>query len=197
MGNGKGRVGLLDWRQPAHLVRCYKGFVGSVRAVRVDEANSRVLAAGLDRFVLAHNIDSGDLEQRTFVKSQVNCLLVNPNVRRTLATAIESEDEAEQETTAEHDEASFNKLIASDSESEESANESANEQEESAQQAQQSDESDEDEFETGMRLAPLKKTSKRNRDEFVKPSRRKGGAKRPPMVMSHQTARSSKKRRAK
>ncbi|KAF7238594.1 WD repeat-containing protein 74 [Varanus komodoensis] len=55
---------------------CLKGFAGSVRAIQCHPALPLVASCGLDRFLRIHNLEHKRLEQKVYLKSRLNCLLL-------------------------------------------------------------------------------------------------------------------------
>ncbi|KAL7978167.1 hypothetical protein Chor_005154 [Crotalus horridus] len=75
VGSSHGDVAVIDLRQ-GRLVKCLKGFAGSVRAIRCHPSLPVVASCGLDRFLRLHNLHSQRLEHKVYLKSRLNCLLL-------------------------------------------------------------------------------------------------------------------------
>uniref|UniRef100_A0A8C6XFQ7 WD repeat-containing protein 74 n=1 Tax=Naja naja TaxID=35670 RepID=A0A8C6XFQ7_NAJNA len=75
VGSSHGDVAVIDLRQ-GRLVKCLKGFAGSVRAIRCHPTLPVVASCGLDRFLRVHNLQSQHLEHKVYLKSRLNCLLL-------------------------------------------------------------------------------------------------------------------------
>ncbi|XP_015272313.1 PREDICTED: WD repeat-containing protein 74 [Gekko japonicus] len=75
VGSSRGDVAVIDLRQ-GRLVKCLKGFAGSVRAIQCHPALPLVASCGLDRFLRVHNLHQKRLEHKVYLKSRLNCLLL-------------------------------------------------------------------------------------------------------------------------
>ncbi|XP_058016757.1 WD repeat-containing protein 74 [Ahaetulla prasina] len=75
VGSSHGDVAVIDLRQ-GRLVKCLKGFAGSVRAIQCHPTLPVVASCGLDRFLRLHNLQSQRLEHKVYLKSRLNCLLL-------------------------------------------------------------------------------------------------------------------------
>uniref|UniRef100_A0A2D4IQS0 WD repeat-containing protein 74 n=1 Tax=Micrurus lemniscatus lemniscatus TaxID=129467 RepID=A0A2D4IQS0_MICLE len=75
VGSSHGDVAVIDLRQ-GRLVKCLKGFAGSVRAIQCHPTLPVVASCGLDRFLRVHNLQSQRLEHKVYLKSRLNCLLL-------------------------------------------------------------------------------------------------------------------------
>uniref|UniRef100_A0A8C5RFS7 WD repeat-containing protein 74 n=1 Tax=Laticauda laticaudata TaxID=8630 RepID=A0A8C5RFS7_LATLA len=75
VGSSHGDVAVIDLRQ-GHLVKCLKGFAGSVRAIQCHPTLPVAASCGLDRFLRVHNLQSQHLEHKVYLKSRLNCLLL-------------------------------------------------------------------------------------------------------------------------
>ncbi|XP_029470689.1 WD repeat-containing protein 74 isoform X2 [Rhinatrema bivittatum] len=75
VGNTHGSVAVIDLRQ-GRLVKCLKGFAGSVRSIQCHASLPLVASCGLDRFLRVHNIEDKQLQYKVFLKSRLNCLLM-------------------------------------------------------------------------------------------------------------------------
>ncbi|KAM6435436.1 WD repeat-containing protein 74 [Liasis olivaceus] len=75
VGSSHGDVAVIDLRQ-GRLVKCLKGFAGSVRAIQCHPTLPVVASCGLDRFLRLHNLHSKCLEHKVYLKSRLNCLLL-------------------------------------------------------------------------------------------------------------------------
>nr|XP_020653033.1 WD repeat-containing protein 74 [Pogona vitticeps] len=75
VGSSRGDVAVIDLRQ-GRLVKCLKGFAGSVRAIQCHPVLPLVASCGLDRFLRVHNLQHKRLEHKVYLKSRLNCLLL-------------------------------------------------------------------------------------------------------------------------
>ncbi|KAL8184241.1 UNVERIFIED_CONTAM: hypothetical protein K2H54_010731 [Gekko kuhli] len=75
VGSSRGDVAVIDLRQ-GRLVKCLKGFAGSIRAIQCHPALPLVASCGLDRFLRVHNLHHKRLEHKVYLKSRLNCLLL-------------------------------------------------------------------------------------------------------------------------
>ncbi|KAJ7307579.1 hypothetical protein JRQ81_009606 [Phrynocephalus forsythii] len=75
VGSARGDMAVIDLRQ-GRLVKCLKGFAGSIRAVQCHPALPLVASCSLDRFLRVHNLHHKRLEQKVYLKSRLNCLLL-------------------------------------------------------------------------------------------------------------------------
>ncbi|XP_030075164.1 WD repeat-containing protein 74 isoform X2 [Microcaecilia unicolor] len=80
VGNTQGSVAIIDLRQ-GKLVKCLKGFAGSVRSIQCHASLPLVASCGLDRFLRVHNIEDKQLLHKVFLKSRLNCLLMTGRER--------------------------------------------------------------------------------------------------------------------
>nr|XP_033811356.1 WD repeat-containing protein 74 isoform X2 [Geotrypetes seraphini] len=80
VGNTQGSMAIIDLRQ-GHLVKCLKGFAGSIRSVQCHASLPLVASCGLDRFLRVHNIEDKQLQHKVFLKSRLNCLLMTGRER--------------------------------------------------------------------------------------------------------------------
>ncbi|XP_060110341.1 WD repeat-containing protein 74 isoform X2 [Heteronotia binoei] len=75
VGSSRGDVAVIDLRQ-GRLVKCLKGFAGSIRAIQCHPALPLVASCGLDRFLRVHSLHHKRLEHKVYLKSRLNCLLL-------------------------------------------------------------------------------------------------------------------------
>uniref|UniRef100_A0A8C3PD82 WD repeat domain 74 n=1 Tax=Chrysemys picta bellii TaxID=8478 RepID=A0A8C3PD82_CHRPI len=75
VGSSHGDMAVIDLRQ-GRLVKCLKGFAGSVRSVQCHPTLPLVASCGLDRFLRVHNIEDKHLVHKVYLKSRLNCLLL-------------------------------------------------------------------------------------------------------------------------
>ncbi|XP_043931679.1 WD repeat-containing protein 74 [Protopterus annectens] len=74
VGNTHGQIAVIDLRK-GKLVKCFKGFAGSIRSIQCHSSLPLVASCGLDRFLRIHNIDDKSLQHKVYLKSRLNCLL--------------------------------------------------------------------------------------------------------------------------
>lgn len=74
VGNTRGNVGMFDFRKKA-LVRVYKGFAGSVRCLQTHPNLDYIASCGLDRYLRIHEVNSGKLEYKVYLKARLNSVL--------------------------------------------------------------------------------------------------------------------------
>ncbi|KAM9134445.1 WD repeat-containing protein 74 isoform 2-T2 [Pangshura tecta] len=75
VGSSHGDMAVIDLRQ-GRLVKCLKGFAGSVRSVQCHPTLPLVASCGLDRFLRVHNMEDKRLVHKVYLKSRLNCLLL-------------------------------------------------------------------------------------------------------------------------
>ena len=77
---------LIDMRSGDAKGQCktlkkYKGFQGTIKSMQInnpltpDAKGLSVATCGLDRYLRVHNIESGQLTSKVYLKSRLNCLL--------------------------------------------------------------------------------------------------------------------------
>ncbi|XP_069501264.1 WD repeat-containing protein 74 [Ambystoma mexicanum] len=75
VGNTHGNIAVIDLRQ-GRLLKCLKGFAGSIRSIQCHPSMPLVASCGLDRFLRVHNIEDKKLQHKVYLKSRLNCLLM-------------------------------------------------------------------------------------------------------------------------
>uniref|UniRef100_A0A8D0GRQ8 WD repeat domain 74 n=1 Tax=Sphenodon punctatus TaxID=8508 RepID=A0A8D0GRQ8_SPHPU len=75
VGSSHGDMAVVDLRQ-GRLVKCLKGFAGSIRSVQCHPTLPLVASCGLDRFLRLHHLHHKRLEHKVYLKSRLNCLLL-------------------------------------------------------------------------------------------------------------------------
>uniref|UniRef100_A0A8C8VHQ7 WD repeat-containing protein 74 n=1 Tax=Pelusios castaneus TaxID=367368 RepID=A0A8C8VHQ7_9SAUR len=75
VGSSRGDMAVIDLRQ-GRLVKCLKGFAGSVRSIHCHPTLPLVASCGLDRFLRVHHIEEKRLVHKVYLKSRLNCLLL-------------------------------------------------------------------------------------------------------------------------
>ncbi|XP_074861842.1 WD repeat-containing protein 74 isoform X1 [Carettochelys insculpta] len=101
VGSSHGDVALIDLRQ-GQLVKCLKGFAGSVRSIQCHPTLPLVASCGLDRFLRVHNIEDKRLIHKVYLKSRLNCLVLTS--REKWEEEEEPEPAAQAEVKEEEDE---------------------------------------------------------------------------------------------
>ncbi|XP_034281224.1 WD repeat-containing protein 74 [Pantherophis guttatus] len=99
VGSSHGDVAVIDLRQ-GRLVKCLKGFAGSVRAIQCHPTLPVVASCGLDRFLRLHNLQSQRLEHKVYLKSRLNCLLLTSREKwesEDLEPSVNLQDEVKEE----------------------------------------------------------------------------------------------------
>ncbi|XP_066467068.1 WD repeat-containing protein 74 [Tiliqua scincoides] len=99
VGSSCGDVAVIDLRQ-GRLVKCLKGFAGSVRGIQCHPALPLVASCGLDRFLRVHNLHEKRLEHKVYLKSRLNCLLLTSREKwedESLDPSSELQDEVKEE----------------------------------------------------------------------------------------------------
>ncbi|XP_035170218.1 WD repeat-containing protein 74 isoform X1 [Oxyura jamaicensis] len=76
VGSARGEVAVIDLRQ-GRLLKCLKGFAGSVRGLQCHPSLPLVASCGLDRFLRVHDLDDKQLRHKVYLKSRLNCLLLS------------------------------------------------------------------------------------------------------------------------
>ncbi|XP_070577591.1 WD repeat-containing protein 74-like [Ptychodera flava] len=74
VGNSQGRMGKIDLRKGL-VQKAFKGFAGSIRSIQCHQTKPLVASCGLDRHLRIHNVHSGELKHKVYLKSRLNCLL--------------------------------------------------------------------------------------------------------------------------
>lgn len=91
-----------NMKVPLHT---YKGAVGSITSIAVDETGKFLFSASLDRYVRVHNVDRTNLLYQCYVKSKATRILMQPATEQlTLKTAEQSETEKVPNSDGEYDE---------------------------------------------------------------------------------------------
>lgn len=67
VGSGKGKMNLVDLRNPAKVLNTYKGFVGSITGIACCKNEPYVVSVSLDRFLRIHHIDTKQLLKKVKV----------------------------------------------------------------------------------------------------------------------------------
>ncbi|XP_070806650.1 WD repeat-containing protein 74 [Pituophis catenifer annectens] len=99
VGSSHGDVAVIDLRQ-GRLVKCLKGFAGSVCAIQCHPTLPVVASCGLDRFLRLHNLQSQRLEHKVYLKSRLNCLLLTSREKwesEDLEPSVNLQDEVKEE----------------------------------------------------------------------------------------------------
>nr|XP_039273354.1 WD repeat-containing protein 74-like [Styela clava] len=95
-GNTRGMVGMFDLRKKG-LVRSFKGLAGGVRCLECHPTLDYIASCGLDRFLRIHNINTGKLEYKVYLKARLNCLMFSDlDFIADARKAADAEKEAEQ-----------------------------------------------------------------------------------------------------
>ncbi|XP_035428318.1 WD repeat-containing protein 74 [Cygnus atratus] len=76
VGSARGEVAVIDLRQ-GRVLKCLKGFAGSVRGLQCHPSLPLVASCGLDRFLRVHDLDDKRLRHKVYLKSRLNCLLLS------------------------------------------------------------------------------------------------------------------------
>ncbi|NXI69488.1 WDR74 protein, partial [Anseranas semipalmata] len=62
---------------PGRVLKCLKGFAGSVRGLQCHPSLPLVASCGLDRFLRVHDLGDKRLRHKVYLKSRLNCLLLS------------------------------------------------------------------------------------------------------------------------
>jgi len=98
IGNSQGHMALVDLRGKGHVVQQYKGSLGGVRQVLCDPSGDVVFSCGLDRFLRIHDVDSRELVNKFYLKSRLNCLLLQSH-QSAVSQQVTSEDQSQLHST--------------------------------------------------------------------------------------------------
>lgn len=92
---------LKNMKVPLHT---YKGAVGSITSIAVDETGKYIFSASLDRYVRVHNVDRTNLLYQCYVKSKATRILMQSANDQLLKTPQPSQDEKVAVSDCEYDE---------------------------------------------------------------------------------------------
>lgn len=90
-----------NMKVPLHT---YKGAVGSITSIAVDETGKFLFSASLDRYVRVHNVDRTNLLYQCYVKSKATRILMQPASDEQLKTVKKDETEKAADSDGEYDE---------------------------------------------------------------------------------------------
>lgn len=76
VGSGKGRMNLVDLRQPAKLLNTYKGFAGAVTGIACSTTKPYIVSVSLDRYLRVHNMHTKELLKKIYLTSKMSCMLL-------------------------------------------------------------------------------------------------------------------------
>nr|CAB3267725.1 WD repeat-containing protein 74-like [Phallusia mammillata] len=76
VGNTRGEMASFDLRKMKQVLRCYKGFAGSIRDIVCHKSMPYIFSCGLDRYLRVHNANQPKPIHKVYLKSRLNCLLV-------------------------------------------------------------------------------------------------------------------------
>ena len=76
VGNTLGDMGLVDVRK-GKVVQLYKGFSGGITDLQCHPAAPVVVSCSVDRYVRVHSLDSKAMEDKFYLKSRLNCLILS------------------------------------------------------------------------------------------------------------------------
>ncbi|NXK55327.1 WDR74 protein, partial [Chauna torquata] len=62
---------------PGRVLKCLKGFAGSVRGLQCHPSLPLVASCGLDRFLRVHDLGDKRLLHKVYLKSRLSCLLLS------------------------------------------------------------------------------------------------------------------------
>lgn len=74
MGNGKGDIGRIDYRNTTEVNK-FKGAVGSVRSLALHSKEPFLASVGLDRYLRVHNTLTKEIENKFYLKNKMNCVV--------------------------------------------------------------------------------------------------------------------------
>jgi len=89
VGNTHGSMALLDIRK-GKLVHMFRGFAGAIRCVKCHDSQPVVASCGLDRFFRLHDINTREIVHKKYMKSRLNCLLLNKEIWKEELTVADS-----------------------------------------------------------------------------------------------------------
>lgn len=96
VGNTQGQMAVLDLRKG--LVRGgLKGLAGGVRALQCHPSQPLVASCGLDRFLRIHSLEDRTLQNKVYLKSRLNCLLLASRALDAVATGGGAQEVKEEE----------------------------------------------------------------------------------------------------
>ncbi|XP_076231030.1 WD repeat domain 74 lethal (2) k09848 [Calliopsis andreniformis] len=76
VGSGKGKMNLVDLRNPGRILNTYKGFEGGVTGIACSTIEPYVVSVSLDRHLRIHHIDTKILLKKVYLTSRISCVLL-------------------------------------------------------------------------------------------------------------------------
>jgi len=76
--------GSVSKENKCFVIKKYKGFQGTIKSIEVGKPNSQseklqIASCGLDRYLRLHDVESGQMKLKLYLKSRMNCLLFSHN----------------------------------------------------------------------------------------------------------------------
>lgn len=97
VGTGKGRMNLVDLRNPAKVLNRYKGFAGGVTGIACDRTNPYIFSVSLDRHLRVHHIHTKEMLKKIYLTSKLTCLVLRSKF--SLSTDTEEEENVQPSTS--------------------------------------------------------------------------------------------------
>jgi ribosome biogenesis protein NSA1 len=92
VANTRGEMEMLDIRfcgsvskeNKCFVLKKYKGFQGTIKSIEIGKPNTQseklqIASCGLDRYLRLHDVESGQMKLKLYLKSRMNCLLFSHN----------------------------------------------------------------------------------------------------------------------
>ncbi|KYQ56823.1 WD repeat-containing protein 74 [Trachymyrmex zeteki] len=80
VGSTKGKLNLIDLRQPGTVLNTYKGFIGGVTGVACSKINPYVASVSLDRHLRIHHIHTKECLKCIYLTSKLSCLVMRSDI---------------------------------------------------------------------------------------------------------------------
>ncbi|XP_011064765.1 PREDICTED: WD repeat-containing protein 74 [Acromyrmex echinatior] len=80
VGSTKGKLNLVDLRQPGTLLNTYKGFIGGVTGVACSKINPYVASVSLDRYLRIHHIHTKECLKAIYLTSKLSSLVMKSDI---------------------------------------------------------------------------------------------------------------------
>ncbi|XP_076748602.1 WD repeat domain 74 lethal (2) k09848 isoform X1 [Xylocopa sonorina] len=103
VGSGKGRMNLVDLRNPGKVLNTYKGFVGGVTAIACSKSEPYVVSISLDRHLRIHHIDTKELLKKVYLTSKMTCMLLRSEFSLPVNKVIDAENTKSRNDTISED----------------------------------------------------------------------------------------------
>ncbi|XP_046614373.1 WD repeat-containing protein 74 isoform X1 [Neodiprion virginianus] len=79
VGSGKGRMNLIDLRNPGKILNTYKGFTGGVTDLACSQLHPLITSVSLDRHLRIHHLETKQLLKEVYLVFSLNAVLLRSN----------------------------------------------------------------------------------------------------------------------